>query len=136
MAVGRFFGDRLADRYGTVALARVCVGLALAGAVIVVTAVDLPIGVIGFGLGGLGVSVAYPLTMTVVATRGDRPAAMNVAAFSLVASVTALLSPPLVGLVAEAGGLRLGFATLLPPLVLSLVFTAHLASPARRAEAA
>ena len=136
MAVGRFFGDRLADRYGTVALARVCVGLALAGAVIVVTAINLPIGVVGFGLAGLGVSVAYPLTMTAVATRGDRPAAMNVAAFSLVGSLTALLSPPLVGLVAEAGGLRLGFATLLPPLVLSLIFTAHLASPARRAEAA
>lgn len=126
MAVGRFFGDRLADRYGTTTLARVCVGLALAGTVILVTAASLPIGVIGFGLAGLGVSVAYPLTMTAVATRGDRPAAMNVAAFSLVGSLTALVAPPLVGLVAEAGGLRIGLATLLPPLVLSFIFTSHL----------
>ena len=51
---------------------------------------------------------------------------MNVAAFSLVGSLTALVAPPLVGLVAEAGGLRIGLATLLPPLVLSFIFTSHL----------
>lgn len=127
MAVGRFLGDPLADRWGPVTLARICAGVALVGTVVAVAAVNLEMGVVGFALAGLGVSVAYPLGVTAVATLGDRPAAMNVAAFSFVVSLTSLIAPPLVGLVAETGGLRLGLAMLLPLLVVSLLATAGLA---------
>jgi MFS family permease len=127
MAIGRFLGDRLADRWGPVTLARVCCTIAIVGAATIVGAVSLPMAVVGFGLAGLGISVAFPLAVSAVAARGDRPAAMNVAAFSLVISLTSLVAPPLVGLVAEGGGLRLGIATLLPPLLLSMVLTARLA---------
>jgi hypothetical protein len=95
--------------------------------VTVVGAVNLSMAVVGFGLAGLGVSVAFPLAVTAVAARGDRPAAMNVAAFSLIVSMTSLVAPPLVGIVAEGGGLQLGIATLLPPLFLSMILTARLA---------
>lgn len=135
MAVGRFLGDPLAGRWGPVTLARVACAIAILGTVTVVGAVNLSMAVVGFGLAGLGVSVAFPLAVTAVAARGDRPAAMNVAAFSLIVSMTSLVAPPLVGIVAEGGGLQLGIATLLPPLFLSMILTARLAPAVVRSAA-
>lgn len=129
MAAGRFSGDRLTDRWGPVRLARICCVTAVVGVVAIVTAVNLAMAVIGFALAGLGASVAFPLAITAVASRGDRPAPMNVAAFSLFTAASSLIAPPLIGFVAEAGGLRLGLAMLLPPLIVSTLLTGQLGRP-------
>jgi MFS family permease len=126
MAIGRFFGDRLTDRWGPTVLARTCCLIAVAGIVGLVTAANLTIAVIGFAAAGLGISVAFPLAITAVASRGDRPAPLNVASFSLFTAISALIAPPLIGFVAEGGGLRLGLAMLLPPLIVSTVLAGEL----------
>ncbi len=136
MAIGRLAGDRLTDLWGPVVLSRICGVIAVAGIVAVVTAVNLPIALAGFTLAGLGASVAYPLAVTAVASRGDRPAPVNVAAFSLVTSVSSLVAPPLIGFVAQAGGLRLGLAMLLPPLILSTLLAGEVGRPAGAANSA
>jgi MFS family permease len=135
MAVGRFLGDRLTDRWGPTTLARICTCIAIAGVAAVVAAIGVPMGILGFALAGLGVSIAYPLAVTAVAGRGDRPAALNVAAFSLFTSSSALIAPPLIGFVADAGGMRVGLAMLLPSLAVSLLLTGELGQHARRAGA-
>jgi fucose permease len=126
MAVGRFLGDRLTARLGPVHLARLCTLLAIAGIAIFAGGVNLATAIGGLAAAGLGVSVAFPLAVTAVANRGDRRAPVNVGAFQLFTSVSALVIPPLIGKVAEAGGLRLGLATLLPLLVVSLLMTGEL----------
>jgi len=126
MACGRFFGDRLTTRLGPVQLARFCTALAVAGIAIFAGAVNLPIAIVGLCAAGLGVSLAFPLAITAVANRTDRRAPANVGAFQLFSSVSALLIPPLIGEVGQAGGLRLGIAMVIPLLVVSLLLTGEL----------
>jgi fucose permease len=126
MACGRFFGDRLTTRLDPVQLARFCTALAIAGIAIFASAVNLAIAIAGFCAAGLGVSLAFPLAITAVANRADRRAPANVGAFQLFSSVSALLIPPLIGEVGQAGGLRLGIAMVIPLLVASLLLSGEL----------
>lgn len=58
--------------------------------------------------------------------RGDRPAAVNVAALSLISFSGFLFEPPLVGFGAEwSGSLRIGIAMLIPAMVASIILAGH-----------
>jgi MFS family permease len=81
---------------------------------------------VGFALMGAGTSVVFPLAMSAAAQRHDRPAAINVAALSQLAFTAFLLAPPLLGLVAEAMGIRWAFGVCLPLVLLSLWATREL----------
>jgi MFS family permease len=126
MAVGRFLGDWAAGRYGPVAVARSCGIIGLVGLVALVTAPVFLQAVVGLSLIGLGVSVAVPLAVSAAASRGDRPAAVNVAALSLISFSGFLVEPPLVGFGAEWGGtLRVGLALLIPAIVMAIFLAGH-----------
>lgn len=126
VAAGRFFGDRLKARYGAVNLARAC-GLAnVAGLVLLFVSPNAATVFLGFAAMGLGVSVGFPLAVTAAASLTDRPSASSVAILSFIALLGFLVGPPLIGFVAELGGMRLGLAMLLPAAVLSLLFTGAL----------
>ncbi len=126
MATGRFLGDWAAARFGPVAVARTCSIIGLAGLVGLVTAPVFLQAVIGLAAIGLGVSVAIPLAVSAAASRGDRPAAVNVAALSLITFSGFMVEPPLVGFGAEWGGsLRVGLALLIPAIALSIFLAGH-----------
>jgi MFS family permease len=112
MAMGRLAGDWLSMRYGAVTMARVCCAIGLVGLLAMVLAVEPILVIIGAGLTGFGVSIVFPLAVTAAASREGSPA-VNVAALSLLSFSGFLLGPPMIGFVAEVGGLRLGMATLL-----------------------
>jgi len=126
MAFGRLFGDRLTDRFGPVTLGRFCSAMAVAGVVILLAANNVLFAVIAFAALGIGVSVGFPLAVTAAAARGDRSPARNVAALALVAYSGSIVGPPLVGFVAESGGLRAGLAAILPLMILSALFAGSL----------
>ena len=136
MAVGRLLGDRLAERFGTVPLARPCCLIAFAGirrggrrdqtgrrlrSALAAT--------------GLGVSVADPLSVTAAAGRGDRPAAVNVAALSLVSFAAFMAARRSSASSPISWGLRVGLAMVLPLIVMSFLLAGELrrrvAQPAR-----
>jgi len=121
VSVGRFLGDSAKERFGAVLLARLCLIFALCGMLLVVTAPVTALVYLGLASVGLGVSVGFPLAVTASADLGDRPAAENVAILSFIALLGFLIGPPMIGFVAEVLGLRSGLATLLPPLVLSIL---------------
>lgn len=126
MAVGRFLGDWAAGKFGPVAVARGCALIAFAGLLVLVTAPVFLLAVVGLAAIGLGVSVAVPLAVSAAASRGDRPAAVNVAALSLISFSGFLVEPPLVGFVAEwSGSLRIGFAMLVPAAIASILLAGH-----------
>ncbi|MEP0321728.1 MAG: MFS transporter, partial [Bauldia litoralis] len=82
--------------------------------------------VVGLAAIGLGVSVAVPLAVSAAASRGDRPASVNVAALSLISFSGFLVEPPLVGYGAEWGGsLRIGLAITMPAIVASILLAGH-----------
>jgi MFS family permease len=126
LAAGRFVGDRLKARYGAVALARVCGVFTIIGVLVVTTAPTELVTLIGFAAIGIGASVGFPLAVTAAASLTDRPAASSVAILSFVALIGFLVGPPMIGFIAEHTGLRLGLATLLPMLVVSLLLTGML----------
>lgn len=126
MAAGRLAGDRLTDRFGPVALGRFCAVIGVVGMVALVLANGLPLALAGFAAIGFGVSVGFPLAVSAAAAHGDRPPAINVASVALVAYSGSLVGPPLVGFVADAVGLRIGLAALLPLMVLSALFAGAL----------
>lgn len=121
VSVGRFVGDAAKERFGAVLLARLCLIFALVGMLLVVTAPVPALVYLGLASVGLGVSVGFPLAVTASADLGDRPAAENVAILSFIALLGFLIGPPMIGFVAEVLGLRSGLATLLPPLVVSIL---------------
>jgi MFS family permease len=127
MAGGRLAGDRLVDRFGPVALARVCYAVIFAGIALVVTAATPLMVVAGFAAAGFGVSVAFPLSVTAAAARGDQPPAVNIAALQLVGITAFLAGPPLIGYVSEATSLRVGLAILLPVITVSAYMARELA---------
>ena len=132
MAIGRFLGDWAAGRFGPVAVARGCAVIALAGLVILVTAPVFVLAVVGLAAIGLGVSVAVPLAVSAAASRGDRPAAVNVAALSLISFSGFLFEPPVVGFVAEwSGTLRIGLAMLIPATIASILLAGHVRRDAK-----
>ncbi len=135
MAGGRLLGDRLAERFGPVALARGCCLVCLAGVVAWITATGFVQAAVGLAAAGFGVSVAVPLSISAAAGRGDRPAALNVAALSQISFMGSLIEPRLVGAAAGAWGLRVGLAMVLPMIAISFLLAGELrrrgASPDR-----
>jgi len=134
MTLGRLMGDRLTARYGPVLVARTLGVIGIAGMIILVTADGLLQAAIGLAAAGSGVSVAVPLAVSAAASRGDRPAAVNVAALSLVSFSGFLIEPPLVGFISEHSDLRFGLAATIPILVVStlLAFSVRRRVPVAR----
>jgi MFS family permease len=126
MAVGRFAGDPLVDRFGPLVVARTSLLIAFAGLVLVVLATSPIAVVVGFAMAGLGVSSGFPLSATAAAGRGDLPPAVNVAALQVVGVGAFLLTPPLIGGIAELAGLRIGIAVVLPMVLVSMYLAREL----------
>jgi MFS family permease len=127
VAAGRFGGDTLKRRLGTVNTARLCGTLALVGAAILFLSVSTGMALVGFAVIGVGVSLGFPLAVTAAAGLKDRSASANVAILSFVALTGFLVGPPIIGFVAELADMRLGIACVVPALLVSLLLAGRLA---------
>ena len=112
--------------FGPVPVARASSLLAFAGLTLVVLAGSPVEVVIGFAAAGLGAATAFPLSATAAAGRGDLPPAVNVAALQVIGVGAFLLTPPLIGTVAEFAGLRIGIAAVLPMVLVSALLAGEL----------
>jgi MFS family permease len=106
MTVGRLTGDRVVDRYGQqrVALAggaAITVGMGAALAV-----PSLATAVLGFGLAGLGVATLVPAVMHTADELPGLAPGLGLTVVSWLLRVGFLVSPAVVGLVADATSLR------------------------------
>lgn len=126
MAITRLMGDRLTDRFGSVALGRFCAVMSVIGVIVLLLAGNIYVATIGFAALGVGISVGFPLAVTAAAALGDRAPSTNVAALALIAYIGSLVGPPLVGFVAQGAGLRWGLAAILPLMMLSALFAGSL----------
>jgi len=106
--VGRMVGDGLVDRFGERTVARVgglttAVGMAVA---LVLPSVWLTI--VGFGLAGLGVATLVPAAMHQADRLPGLTPGTGLAVVSWLMRIGFLLSPPIVGSIADATSLRAG----------------------------
>jgi MFS family permease len=107
MALGRLAGDRVTVRLGAPRHALAGGSLAAAGACVAVAAQAPGPAIAGFALMGVGLAALFPLAVRAAATHAG---AASVAAVSATGYAGFLAGPPLVGGLAELGGLRLGIA--------------------------
>ena len=128
MALGRFSGDNLKIKLGTILVARVFLISSILGLIILVTADDLWLALVGFALTGLGISVGFPLAVTSAASIGDKREASYVAFLSFIALIGFLVGPPLIGFLADVTSLKTGLTILFPGLLLSLFMSSKLIS--------
>lgn len=121
LAAGRFAGDWIKYRFGAVAHARGSIGISILGLLFLVLPLPLAFVFIGFAFVGLGVASGYPLGVSAVAALDDVYEAGNVALMSTSALMGFLVGPPLIGFLSEAFGLRVGFAVLIPGLIMAFL---------------
>jgi MFS family permease len=118
--VGRLLGDAVVTRFGDRAVA--FAGAALAGsAMLLALALPTAVGtVFAFGAVGLGIGTLIPAAMRAADAVPGIPRGLGLAAVSTVTRVALLAGPPLVGLVADAAGLRVALLAI-PVAALVLV---------------
>lgn len=106
--VGRLFGDRLVDRFGQRAVAQTGGLVVFLGMGVALAVPTVPGMVIGFGLAGLGVATLIPAAMHAAdELPGLRPGT-GLTIVSWLLRIGFLVSPPLVGAIADATSLRFG----------------------------
>ncbi|MEV5826961.1 MFS transporter [Spirillospora sp. NPDC052242] len=108
MTVGRLTGDRVVDRFGRRAVARAGGALAAVGMGAALAVPSVPAALAGFALAGLGVATLVPAAMHAADELPGLPAGTGLTVVSWLLRGGFLLSPPLVGLVADLAGLRVG----------------------------
>ena len=126
MAGVRLVADPWIDRFGPARIARASLTVALAGVALIVFAPWAWVAIAGFAVAGIGSAVVYPLMVSAAARLGDRPAEENVAATTLVFQFVLLVSPMLIGFVAEGFGIRAAFGLFLPLLAIGLAMSGRL----------
>ena len=110
MTIGRFTGDRMANRFGIKRMLQysgLLIGLGL------LTAALLPYSIsagLGFIMAGFGVSCVVPLVFTMAGKSTAMSSGPAIAAVSTIGYIGFLVVPPLVGFIAQASSLRWSFA--------------------------
>lgn len=122
MAVVRLVGDRIVHRLGAVRTVRLSGACAASGAIVVVVAPDLAVGLVGFALLGIGVAVVVPLVFAAAGRVGPHPA-RSVAGVAGIAYGSGLAAPGVIGGIASATSLRTSFCVV-AALVASMIVTA------------
>jgi MFS family permease len=108
MAAVRLMGDRVIRRLGPVRTVRLSGACAAGGAIVVVLAPDLAVGLCGFALLGIGVAVVVPLVFAAAGRVGPHPA-RSVAGVAGIAYGSGLAAPGVIGGIASATSLKTSF---------------------------
>jgi len=108
MATVRLLGDHVIVALGPVRTVRLSGTCAAAGAMTVVLAPSLAIGLVGFALLGVGVAVVVPLVFAAAGRVGPHPA-RSIAGVAGIAYGSGLLTPGVIGGIASASSLKTSF---------------------------
>ena len=123
--VGRVIGDRFIERFGAVLVTRVGGLITAVGMGTALLWPSIPMTVIGFGLAGLGVATSIPAAMHAADELPGFRSGTGLTIVSWALRVGFMLSPVVVGAVADATSLRVGLAlVVVAGLVLALFASA------------
>lgn len=126
VTLGRFMGDALNRRFGTVFLVQLCIGSAISGLLVLVAGLGVASAFLGFALVGFGVSTIFPLGVSATAALSDNGEARNVSVMTFGALSGFLVGPPMIGFFADTFSLSTAFLLLLPGLMFSFWFAQRL----------
>jgi hypothetical protein len=101
-------GDRVIRRLGPVSTVRLSGACAAGGAIAVILASDLAVGLAGFALLGTGVALVVPLVFAAAGRVGTHPA-RSIAGVAGVAYGSGLVAPGVIGGIASISSLTASF---------------------------
>ncbi|HEX8346885.1 MAG TPA: MFS transporter [Actinoplanes sp.] len=108
MTIGRLAGDRIVDRFGQRTVARAGAALAAIGMGAALAVPTVGTALAGFALAGLGFATLVPAAMHAADELPGLPPGTGLTIVSWLLRVGFLLSPPVVGFVADLTSLRVG----------------------------
>jgi len=129
--IGRFLGDGLVDRFGQRTVARTGGLLVIVGMGAALLWPSIPLTVVGFGLAGLGVATTIPAAMHEADELPGFRVGTGLTILSWTLRLGFLLSPVLVGLIADAVSLRVGLTLVIFAGLLIAVFSQALSQKPR-----
>jgi len=129
--IGRLLGDRLVDRFGQRTVARAGGLIVAAGMGLALLSPSVPGTILGFAAAGFGVATLVPAAMHEADELPGLKRGTGLTVVSWLMRLGFLLSPPLVGAVADATSLRVGLAVvpLAGVLVIALAGVLHARRP-------
>ena len=107
MTVGQLAGDRIVDRFGQRRVARAGGALTAAGMGLALALPSVPATLAGFALVGLGAVTLIPAVYQAADELPGLPRGVGLAVVTWLPRIGFLLSPPLIGVLADAAGLRI-----------------------------
>ncbi|KAA0074199.1 MFS transporter [Mycolicibacterium sp. P9-64] len=129
--IGRFFGDRLVDRFGERSVARVGGLIAAAGMGAALAFPSLPATIAGFAAAGFGSATLIPAAMHGAdRVKGLRPGT-GLTIVTWLCRVGFLMSPIIVGVVADATSVRIGLLIVPVAGLAAMALTGVLSAPHR-----
>lgn len=118
MALARVFGFRFAGHRDAL---RIACGLTALGALLVAAPAGPIVVMAGLAVGGSGAAFLYPLTLSVLLETSQLPRHRAAPIATAASGAAVLLGPALLRVVADFGGLRLGFLSILPLMALLVI---------------
>lgn len=125
MTLGRFLGDGISSRIGSVRMVTLGIVLAMAGYGLVLTT-NTYLAIFGFALCGLGFSVIVPEMFRIGGRVKGIDSSQGVSFIAGTGYAGFLVAPPILGYLAESASLVLSFIVLLGSALLVLVVTFQL----------
>jgi MFS family permease len=106
MTVGRLTGDRVVDRFGQRRVARAGGALTAAGTGLALAWPSVPTTLLGFALAGLGVATLIPAVYQAADELPGLPHGLGLTVINWLLRIGFLVSPPLIGALADVSSLR------------------------------
>ncbi|WP_105384499.1 MFS transporter [Neorhizobium alkalisoli] len=120
MAVMRFAGDLIRDRFGAVRTLRVCCVIAILGLLLIGFAENSAMAIVGFALTGIGISNIVPIAFSAAGNLPGMAAGVGLSVVTTMGYSGILVAPSAIGVVAEHTGLAMIFVGLSVLLVVAL----------------
>ena len=111
MTIGRLTGDRVVDRFGQRAVVRAGGALTAAGMGLALAVPSVPTTLAGFAFAGLGVATLIPAVYHAADELPGLAAGSGLTVINWLLRIGFLLSPPLIGVLADATSLRVALLT-------------------------
>jgi MFS family permease len=123
MAVMRFAGDLIRDRFGAVMTLRVCAVIAILGLLLIGFAQNAQTAIIGFALTGIGISNIVPIAFSAAGNLPGMAAGVGLSVVTTMGYSGILVAPSGIGFIAEHTGLGIIFVVLSALIIVVLVLS-------------
>lgn len=128
MVIGRVFGDAFTNKFGKIITLKCGVTIAAFGVIIVVGIHSSIITVLGFSLIGLGISVVFPLIISFIGQLPNINATNGITFATWMSRVGLLLTPPLLGMLADMTSLRVALIAVIISCLFILLLINYLSN--------